>query len=245
MQAFFEFISTRHRSIKPQQYGKVSSSSVPCNNMFVEKDDRKVEEILSDPKTSKEHLKLAKKKFDFQGTVRVLCKESRLEALATLRVLNLYDNELTSVQGMGLLAQTPVEDINLGNNNLTSIPLEFGALKGLKTLWLDDNKLTDFPVCLCQLDGLETLRLSGNELHAVPPSVANLQRLRVLALDNNALKEFPAGVLQLPLLQHLWLRQNALRDLPEDLDKLTVRVVDFLAWSSHSAAVDALPPRPS
>ena len=204
--------------------------------MFIKRDQRKIEEILQDPLDKRTCLRLSKRSSEFQGTVRILCKESKLEALANLKSLNLYDNSLTSVQGMGILSQTPVEDINLGSNNLASIPLELGALKGLKTLWLDDNKITDFPVCICQLDGLEMLRLSGNELQTVPPSISNLQNLLVLALDNNALNEFPLGILQLANLQHLWLRQNHLEELPADVDKL-VSLETLSVSSNHLTAL--------
>lgn len=205
--------------------------------MFVKRDHRKVDEILQDANDKRECLRLSKRSSEFQGTVRILCKESKLEALANLRSLNLYDNALTSVQGMGILSQTPVEDINLGSNNLASIPLELGALKCLKSLWLDDNKISEFPVCLCQLDGLETLRLSGNDLQTVPPSISNLQNLRVLALDNNELKEFPLGILQLNNLRHLLLRQNHLEELPADVDKLAS--LETLSVSSNQ--LTALP----
>ena len=205
--------------------------------MFIKRDHRKVEEILHDVNDTRKYLKLAKRSPEFQGTVRILCKESKLEALSNLRILNLYDNALTTVQGMGILSQTPIEEINLGCNNLMSIPLEFGALKGLKRLWLDDNKLFDFPICLCQLVGLEALRLSGNELQTIPSSISNLQELHTISLDNNMLSEFPRGILSLGKLQHLWLRQNQIPVLPDDLDKLIL--LETLSISSNQ--LDTLP----
>jgi Leucine-rich repeat (LRR) protein len=54
----------------------------------------------------------------------ILCRESKLQALSNLRFLNLYENSLTSLQGVGILAQTPLEEINLGCNKLSNIPLE-------------------------------------------------------------------------------------------------------------------------
>ena len=41
-----------------------------------------------------------------------------------LKVLNLYDNSLTNVQGIGALSDTPIEEINLGCNSLETLPVE-------------------------------------------------------------------------------------------------------------------------
>lgn len=148
--------------------------------MFIKKDLRKIEQILVDSEDDRVSLKLSKRPSEFQGQIGVLCRDSKIGALSNLRFLNLYENSLSSLQGIGILAQTPLEEINLGMNKLSTIPLEFGSLKNLKTLWLDDNQLSDLPVCLCQLDGLTTLRLSGNDLSYIPPSISSLQLLEVL-----------------------------------------------------------------
>lgn len=92
--------------------------------MFIKKDLRKIEEILVDDQDQRTSLKLSKRPAEFKGQVSVLCKESKLEALSNLRFLNLYENSLTSLQGIGILSQTPLEEINLGCNKLASIPLE-------------------------------------------------------------------------------------------------------------------------
>jgi Leucine-rich repeat (LRR) protein len=53
--------------------------------------------------------------------------------------------------GIGLLSRSPIEEINLGMNKLTGLPLEFGQLKTLKTLWLDDNEFELFPTAICSI----------------------------------------------------------------------------------------------
>ena len=148
--------------------------------MFIKKDLRKIEEILADETDTRDSLKLSKRPGEFQGSVRALCRESRIPALANLRVLNLYENELTSLQGIGMLSQSPLEELNLGFNKISTIPLEFGSLTSLRTLWLDDNNLEQFPVCLCQLKGLVSLRLSSNDLQTLPMSISSLQSLETL-----------------------------------------------------------------
>ena len=92
--------------------------------MFIKKDLRKIDEILTDPDDERTSLKLSKRPAEFKGQIGILCRESKVQALCNLRFLNLYENSLTSLQGIGLLSQTPLEEINLGCNKLTSIPLE-------------------------------------------------------------------------------------------------------------------------
>ena len=203
--------------------------------MFIKKDLRKLDEILVDPSDRRESLRLSKRSAEFEGSVKALCREARLNSLQNLRDLNLYENDLNNLQGIGLLSRSPIEEINLGCNKLTSIPVEFGALVTLKTLWLDDNQLEQFPVCLCQLTGLLSLRLTGNDLETLPMSIAALQALETLAVDNNRLIEFPAGCLQMPNLKHLWLRQNKLTDLPDDLDRMTA--LETLSVSSNQLSL--------
>jgi hypothetical protein len=92
--------------------------------MFIKKDLRKIEEILVDEKDDRTILKLSKRSAEFQGNLKILCRESKLNSLINLKVLNLYDNSLTTIDGIGLLSQTPIEEINLGANKLLTLPLE-------------------------------------------------------------------------------------------------------------------------
>lgn len=92
--------------------------------MFIKKDRRRLDEILRDKDDKRETLKLSKRVAEFQGSIRALCQELNLPSFVNLRVLNLYDNELTSIGGIELLSQTPIEEINLGCNKLTELPSE-------------------------------------------------------------------------------------------------------------------------
>jgi hypothetical protein len=67
--------------------------------MFIKKDLRKIEEILVDANDNRDRLLLSKRGSEFQGNIRVICRESTLSALTNLKVLNLYDNSLVSLQG--------------------------------------------------------------------------------------------------------------------------------------------------
>ena len=199
--------------------------------MFIKRDERKIVQILSDPEDGRSRMLLSKRSHEFDGNLDLLCRESNVKQLKNLRELNLYENQLRSIDGIGMLAKTPLEDLNLGSNQLTTLPPDMGGLNNLKTLWLDDNHLDDFPVVLCSIKSLEELHMSGNQLNFIPQSINALKNLKTLALDNNKIEVFPMGILELAHLEHLWLRQNLLQDLPESLSDL--KVLQTLSVSSN------------
>ena len=69
--------------------------------MFIKRDIRKLEEILADKEDQREILKLSKRAPEFEGTIAKLCSDSK--PLKNLRVLNLYNNHLKNLDGIGIL----------------------------------------------------------------------------------------------------------------------------------------------
>ena len=205
--------------------------------MFIKRDERKIPEILVDVEDDRSRLLLSKRSHEFDGKLEILCRDNHLKQLKNLKMLNMYENQLESLDGIGLLAKTPLEDLNLGNNLIKQVPAEMGGLSTLKSLWLDDNQLDTFPVVLCSLINLTELRLSSNQMPFVPQSISALKNLTTLALDNNKLTEFPVGILDLAFLEHLWIRQNLLTELPENIDVL--EKLQTLSVSSND--IDVLP----
>lgn len=92
--------------------------------MFIKRDLRKIDEILVDTSDSREIMKLSNRKAEFEGSIRILCRESRIPSLKNLLTLNLYGNDIVDLQGIGALSQTPIREMNLGNNKISSVPLE-------------------------------------------------------------------------------------------------------------------------
>ena len=82
-------------------------------------------QILRDDSDSKQSLKLSKRSSEFKGSIDILVKDSILiQGLHNLKYLNLYDNHLRSLNGIGVLANIDIEEISLGCNELTDLPLE-------------------------------------------------------------------------------------------------------------------------
>jgi Leucine-rich repeat (LRR) protein len=205
--------------------------------MFIKRDERKIPEILMDPKDDRSRLLLSKRAHEFDGKLDILCREGHVKQLKNLKLLSVYENQLESLHGIGLLAMTPLDELNVGNNLIKQIPPEMGGLSKLTSLWLDDNHLDEFPVVLCSLTTLTELRLSGNQIPHIPQSISVLKGLRTLSIDNNKLTEFPMGILDLLSLEHLWLRQNFIGELPDNLDKL----INLVTLSVSSNELYSLP----
>jgi Leucine-rich repeat (LRR) protein len=148
--------------------------------MFVQRDRRKIEEIISECNDESIALKFSNRIAEFNGNIKILCKDAYVMKLQRLKTLNLYGNTISTLQGIGMFSESELEELNLGNNSLSTIPLEFGTLQTLRRLYLEDNELRSFPIVLCQLSHLTELRLSGNGITDVPQSISNLGNLQIL-----------------------------------------------------------------
>ena len=111
------------------------------------------------------------------------------------------------------------------NEGLTgSIPLEFGNLAQLRTLWLAHNSLTgSIPPELGNLEQLHILYLNDNFLTgSIPPELGNLAQLQNLWLNHNSLTGLiPPALGNLEQLQILYLQSNFLDGpIPPELGNL-------------------------
>lgn len=118
----------------------------------------------------------------------------KLNLLARLTHLYLEGNQIQDWPGAGMLNGVPagpvsLQELNLANNMLESIPGSVGAARSLRVLDLSHNRLRALPETLGNLHKLETLHLEGNQLHQLPASLSQLPALRVLNLCSNDLHE--------------------------------------------------------
>jgi len=113
-----------------------------------------------------------------------------LGQLASLQVLELYNNELSGSIPKELGQLASLQKLSLINNQLSgSIPKELGQLASLQKLDLTDNQLSgSIPKELGQLASLEGLDLSNNQLSgSIPKELGQLASLRGLWLYHNQL----------------------------------------------------------
>jgi Leucine-rich repeat (LRR) protein len=204
--------------------------------MFIKKDLRKIPTILAEAtKKSKNEstsmnddassssklidLPLQRRKSEFRGSVKILCQPSNAPSLCQLQSLSLYDCDISSLQGIGMLES--LITLNAGRNPLTHIPDDIASLSNLQKLWLDDCSLEGaLPAPILELTQLQELRITNNRLTQLPADISRLTNLQILGLDKNLLTSIPVEIQSLVHLTTLLLRQNALTQLP-DLHKLT------------------------
>lgn len=202
--------------------------------MFINKDLRKIPRILADAnpydenneddravkrtkRTTLTELRLSRRNSEFNGSLQILCSPKNAPSLRYLVSLSMYDCNLSSLAGIGMLA-SPVNDgrsvccpdlreLNVGRNPLTQLPPELASLEKLESLWCDDCRLSgDLPECVTFLSNLKTLRISNNKLTSIPPEIQNLRQLETLCLDGNEIEQVPLELSELCDLQTLLLR---------------------------------------
>ncbi|ETV67562.1 hypothetical protein H257_16293 [Aphanomyces astaci] len=228
--------------------------------MFVVKDLRKVPEIVADPADDREQLRLGRRSTEFDGNLRILCSPVNIPAFSRLQKLSLYDNQLSSIDGIGLLSSTPLSILDLGQNQLDHLPhevhsmqprignscnltpilvlgriVQIGSLRHLKELWLSNNWLTSVPDSVLTLPLLSILHLSNNRITHIPSTIGAASALQVLSLDNNHLQDVPVEIGQCADLVELNLRGNQITALPSSLGEC--RSLTTLAVSSNALKI--------
>nr|XP_021529716.1 E3 ubiquitin-protein ligase LRSAM1 isoform X3 [Aotus nancymaae] len=123
----------------------------------------------------------------------LLPKSCSLLSLATIKVLDLHDNQLTALpDDLGQL--TALQVLNVERNQLTQLPRSTGNLTQLQTLNVKDNKLKELPDTLGELRSLRTLNISGNEVQRLPQMLAHVRTLEMLSLDASTMVYPPPEV---------------------------------------------------
>jgi Leucine-rich repeat (LRR) protein len=93
--------------------------------MFIKKDLRRIEEILEDENINHDSLMFSKRASEFNSSIQILTYDSHVNFMKNVKSLNLYDNKLSSVSGIEKFRNlSNLQDINLGCNQLSSLPSE-------------------------------------------------------------------------------------------------------------------------
>ncbi|MCJ8748656.1 hypothetical protein PDJAM_G00167310 [Pangasius djambal] len=137
-----------------------------------------------------------------QKKVLILCgnelkslvpKSCVISTLATIKVLDLHENKLTSLpDDIGQLSSLQV--LNAENNQIKALPASVGDLRNLQTLNMKGNCLRELPSSVGRMCSLRTLDLSENSIRELPKELANVRTLESLTLDACVMSYPPASV---------------------------------------------------
>jgi hypothetical protein len=110
----------------------------------------------------------------------VICECKNAENILSL---DLSNNKITKIGGLGLNHLTNLQILYLYNNRITEIKgLGLNHLTNLQILWLGDNQITEIKG-LDHLTNLRELWLSSNAITEVPNSIMNLRNLRNIYIN--------------------------------------------------------------
>ena len=91
-----------------------------------------------------------------------------------------------------ILSSLDAIELDLRNNELTSLPAEIGQLHSLEVLYLEFNELTSLPAEIGQLHSLRRLFLRDNQLTNLPEEIGQLHSLSWLDLTGNPIQDLSA-----------------------------------------------------
>lgn len=86
-----------------------------------------------------------------------------------------------------------LQNLDLGENDIDSIPYQIKKLKHLKEICLRYNKIKSFNK-LCFLPNLQFITLSHNSIRTIPDEIIQLKKLKVLHLNDNKITELPCSL---------------------------------------------------
>ncbi|KAI8897711.1 hypothetical protein BC833DRAFT_592610 [Globomyces pollinis-pini] len=147
--------------------------------------------------------------------------DPRIELLHALCVLDLHGNSITFLPTQ-LSSLLQLHSLNVAHNAITSLPNEICSLPLLELL-LHNNQLSSLPDNFGQLSRITTLDLSNNSISTLPPSFHSLSSLLKLDLSHNNLSHLSIQILNgLQDLQSLSLSNNNLKSLRSNSDEGTL-----------------------
>ncbi|XDV29244.1 hypothetical protein PO909_032386 [Leuciscus waleckii] len=119
-----------------------------------------------------------------------------------------------------------LENLNLYQNCLRSLPESLINLQSLTYLNISRNQLSTLPAHLCRLP-LKVLIACNNKLVSLPEDLGKLRQLTELDVSCNEIQTLPPQIGQLEALRDLNIRRNHLVRLPPELAELPLVRLDF------------------
>lgn len=140
-----------------------------------------------------------------------------LAQFSLLTTLRLRANALTEFPEGILGGLRLLQELDLVDNQLASLPADLGLAGSIEKLYATGNFLTSLPESITQLSNLKELVISENQITALPEGIGALQHLEKLDAQENALTVLPPSLTSCVALRALYLQNNQLNDLPDKM----------------------------
>ena len=126
-----------------------------------------------------------------ENYIRRLLNTSDQSNLEAIQILELRNENITSIKIDAFSSFKDLTELDLSNNRLTNIGLEFNSLENLEKLNLSNNKIKFINInAFSNLVNLEMIDLSTNDLNCISEHLfGGLTNLTTIYLNENSFEE--------------------------------------------------------
>jgi ankyrin repeat protein len=153
----------------------------------------------------------------------------------SVKVLDLRENQLTSIEVSPFIRLINMHTLDLRNNRIEELPSAIHILVRLHTLRLDHNCLVTLPHEIGEISTLELLAVSNNELACIPSSICRLRNLHTLIISENRIEYLPVEIGDLMHLRVLYTHKNRFSSLPISFQYLENLKEFSLEWFRYTS----------
>ncbi|CAG8441865.1 2515_t:CDS:2 [Ambispora gerdemannii] len=131
-----------------------------------------------------------------------------------LSKLTLSSNRLRDLEHVRLDSLKSLNNLQVENNLLKTLPEYFARMSSLSILNLSNNSFKSFPETLFQIYSLQELDMSFNQIGLIPEEIGNLSSLEcLLVVGNQITGALPASFAKLVKLRYLNLCHNMIHNI--------------------------------
>jgi len=146
-----------------------------------------------------------------------------IDLFINLLVLNILENPISNISEK-ICKLTQLQELNISNTNIQTIPLCISALPVLSAVNLSHNTNLLLKNIIRTLSGIKSLKevnLSDCEIESLPVEIQQLTNIESLNLSNNSLKELNEEIGWLFSLKKLNLENNNLQNFPVNFNNIS------------------------
>ena len=123
---------------------------------------------------------------------------------------------------------TKIIELDLSNNLLATLPMNFKKLTQLENFNLSNNRFNVFPEVICFITNLRTLNLSYNFIPHLPSTISNLERLSLLNMLENPINKVADEIYYLKELKDILINNNCISPIYHNLSMARIKFVEEL-----------------